>query len=149
MLTGLRAEMLPRDTLQLPPGHAYLLDTYGRITRICVPRMSMASMQRVGERLQGTSNPTSNGTSNERRMGFQPRHEVRSEVKSEGHTSRTSTAEKRLSPKALQVRNLLRQKKSQSEIIEAVWGITGGGAYKQALEEYRAILAELAALVEA
>lgn len=41
------------------------------------------------------------------------------------------------------VRDLVAARVSQNEIIRDVWGVTGGRAYQQALEEYRAILATL------
>jgi len=48
-----------------------------------------------------------------------------------------------LSVKALQVSAMLKQRKGQNEIIEAVWGVTGGRAYQEAVQEYREIVAQL------
>lgn len=49
-----------------------------------------------------------------------------------------------LSEKAQAVASLIRQRKSQNDIIAQVWGITGGGrAYQAAMEEYREIVAQL------
>lgn len=45
--------------------------------------------------------------------------------------------------RAEQVRRLLIQKAQQSDIITTVWGVTGGRNYQTAVDEYRAILAEL------
>ena len=48
-----------------------------------------------------------------------------------------------LSAKALQVAEMLRQRKGQNEIIESLWGVTGGRAYQEAVQEYREIVALL------
>lgn len=42
------------------------------------------------------------------------------------------------------VRQLLLEKRTQTEIITAVWGVNGGKAYQAAADEYRDILASLA-----
>ena len=57
MMTGLRASALPADTLQLPPGVAYLLDTRGQLTRVQIPYTTPADIEAVGRRLAGTSGP--------------------------------------------------------------------------------------------
>ena len=77
MMTGLRASALPDDTLQLPPGCAYLLDTRGSVTRVQIPLMTAADMQAVGAQLAGVGQPTKatsddySMTNNRPSMGFQ------------------------------------------------------------------------------
>ena len=44
MLTGMRADQLPRDTLQLAPGECYVLDTSGDFTRVVTPRLTDADV---------------------------------------------------------------------------------------------------------
>ncbi len=63
------------------------------------------------------------------------------EVGTEVATSRHPNAE---NPNTARVRSLLREKRSQNEIISLVWGASGGRAYQQAAEELRDILAQLA-----
>lgn len=47
MLTGMTANDLPGDLLQLPAGTAYLLDTSGDIRRVTIPQMTPADVERV------------------------------------------------------------------------------------------------------
>ena len=63
------------------------------------------------------------------------------EVDDEG--SVPSRSAEPLSPKAQAIAALLKQRKGQNEIIQEIWGVSGGRAYQVALEEYRAIVAQL------
>jgi hypothetical protein len=44
----MRAETLPKDTLALSPGQAYLLDTSGMCRKVVFPVITMDDMERVG-----------------------------------------------------------------------------------------------------
>jgi hypothetical protein len=55
MLTGLTAHELPDDVLQLPEGHAYLLDNRGRLERITVPHTTPNDIAHVAGLLEATS----------------------------------------------------------------------------------------------
>jgi hypothetical protein len=68
MMTGLRAALLPPDTLQLPAGSAYLLDTRGQIARVAIPQMTPSDLVHVGGRL-GSEAPTNEGSC-DRVFGF-------------------------------------------------------------------------------
>ncbi|MGH8929703.1 MAG: helicase HerA domain-containing protein, partial [Egibacteraceae bacterium] len=43
-LTNLRAEELPRDTMQLAPGECYVVTTTGEITHVVTPRLTLADV---------------------------------------------------------------------------------------------------------
>ena len=60
MMTGLRAGALPADTLQLPPGSCYLVDTVGSLTRLDIPYTTARDMQTVGAMLQAPT-PAASG----------------------------------------------------------------------------------------
>lgn len=47
MMTGLKAADLPPDLLELPDGHAYLLNTQGRQQRVITPRMTDGDVHRA------------------------------------------------------------------------------------------------------
>lgn len=51
MMTGLRGSVLPKDTLSLHAGQAYLLDTRGTIRKIATPYMTNEDVHRVAELL--------------------------------------------------------------------------------------------------
>jgi len=73
MMTGLRASALPADTLQLPPGTAYLLDTRGTLTRVHIPFITPADLREVGERLRARgSEEAEDGRKPSTYFGFQP-----------------------------------------------------------------------------
>ncbi len=55
MLTGMRADQLPRDTLQLAPGECYVLDTSGDFTRVVTPRLTDADVTAFAARLTGST----------------------------------------------------------------------------------------------
>ncbi|NJK82122.1 MAG: hypothetical protein HC914_20610, partial [Chloroflexaceae bacterium] len=55
MLTGLTAHELPDDVLQLPEGHAYLLNNRGRLERIIVPHTTPSDIEQVAGLLETTS----------------------------------------------------------------------------------------------
>jgi hypothetical protein len=66
--------------------------------------------------------------------------EVGAEAGAEVATSKHQDA---TNPRAAMVRQLLREKRTQNEIISQVWGASGGRAYQQAADELREIMAEL------
>lgn len=51
MLSGLTADDLPDDILELPPGGAYLLSTRGELQRLTIPRMDPADVVTVARML--------------------------------------------------------------------------------------------------
>jgi hypothetical protein len=55
MLTGLTAHELPDDVLQLPEGHAYLLNNRGRLEHIIVPHTTPNDIAHVAGLLETTS----------------------------------------------------------------------------------------------
>lgn len=55
----------------------------------------------------------------------------------------TDTGESAEADKSIVVRELLRQGKSQREIISEIWGATGGRAYQRASEELRHLIQEM------
>ncbi|NJK82406.1 MAG: hypothetical protein HC914_22215 [Chloroflexaceae bacterium] len=55
MLTGLTAHELPDDVLQLPEGHAYLLNNRGQLERIIVPHTTPRDIAHVAGLLECTS----------------------------------------------------------------------------------------------
>jgi hypothetical protein len=71
MMTGLRASALPADTLQLPPGVAYLLDTRGSLTRVQIPHITPADVRAIGQQL-GRQQPAATDQDNKpaRPFGF-------------------------------------------------------------------------------
>lgn len=71
MMTGLHAAALPPDTLQLPPGVAYLLDTRGSLTRVQIPYTTPADIEAVGRRL-ALARGTGHGDKPGRAFGFTP-----------------------------------------------------------------------------
>lgn len=56
-ISGLTADDLPDDLLELPAGVAYLLDTKGDLNRLTIPRMVATDMATVGARLATSSSP--------------------------------------------------------------------------------------------
>ena len=62
--------------------------------------------------------------------------EVGTEVGTSGHQDA-------LNPRMALVKQLLREKRTQNEILNQVWGASGGRAYQQAADELRDILAAL------
>jgi hypothetical protein len=55
MLTGLTTHELPDDVLQLPEGHAYLLNNRGQLERITVPHTTPNDIAHVAGLLEATS----------------------------------------------------------------------------------------------
>jgi hypothetical protein len=62
MMTGLRSGMMPQDTLSLQPGQSYLLNTYGQLVRVTIPKMTPADLVAIGRCLGSERVP----------MGFRP-----------------------------------------------------------------------------
>ena len=60
MLTGLRAEHLPKDMLQLAPGECYVQTTAGDFTRVQTPHMVEADVVQVAAFLAASA-PVSEG----------------------------------------------------------------------------------------
>lgn len=60
-----------------------------------------------------------------------------------GTEATTSTLPSAVNPRVAMVRELLREKRTQTEIINQVWGASGGRAYQAAADELREILAAL------
>lgn len=92
----------------------------------------------------------------ERPFGFRPGSErgtarLDAEPLAEPPTEPRGTQhQKALSPRAMHVLQLLAEKRGTNEIIKEVWRVEGKGhAYQKAVEEFREILAEIAALVQA
>ena len=72
MLTGLRSEMLPDDTLQLPDGVAYFLDTRGQLVKLATPRMAIEDLDAVGRYLGGPFAPPAAAPAERPPIGFRP-----------------------------------------------------------------------------
>lgn len=84
MMTGLRASVLPDDTLSLQPGQAYLFDTKGNIRKVATPLMTPADLARVASLLVGAPAP-SEPPAQRPNMGFRaPNREGAAEGVSEG-----------------------------------------------------------------
>ncbi len=144
MMTGMRAEMLPKDTLQLEPGSCYLLNTYGQLSKVRIPLMTDADVAEVGQRLAGSPGGSPGG-STARPFGFVPR---RAEPGAEPYGSTLPNAAEPHSAKVEEVRRLLAAKCGTDEIIRQVWGIESKGrAYTKAREELLAIIALLVKVV--
>lgn len=71
--------------------------------------------------------------------------EAEPEAETEAETEAERVAPRRLTERERRVRDLLRERKTQAEILADVWNVTpgGGGAYKAACNEYRDVLARL------
>lgn len=54
-LTGLTADDLPSDLLELPAGGAYLLSTAGELRRVTIPQMAPDDVARVAQLLDGAA----------------------------------------------------------------------------------------------
>jgi hypothetical protein len=108
------------------------------------------------KRLEMGTSPRQKATSNPAEVAPQPpsqrpplrvvdsygtRGGKRAEVGNE--ESGTARSDEPLSEKAQAIASLLRQRKGQNEIIQELWGVSGGRAYQAALEEYREIVAQL------
>jgi len=143
MMTGLRAGMLPENTLQLQPGQAYLLNTYGQLVKVTIPQMTGADLANVGRRLGSDRGST------DRPFGFVPRRaepgvELGVEPGPKLPSSTHQEAVKPRSAKVEQVRRLLMEKCGTDEIIKRVWGVEGRGrAYTAARAELLEIIASL------
>jgi hypothetical protein len=148
MLTGLRASALPDDTLQLPPGTAYLLSTSGDLRRVAIPRMTIADVAEVGRMLRGGTHPAEGGSP--RPFGFHPSgsqapaeatgkptgnlREIKTEVVSTAAGSETLSAED------ARIVALFLQGLGIPEITREISGASAGRAYQQAREHVEAVL---------
>ena len=125
-----------------PLGHGVALLRSKATPAARLVRVPLASNAGVAMLLDATSLGTSPGTSPE---PIEQAREVGGEVGCEVGTREVlpgaSDAE---NVRAALVRELLREKRSQNEIISKVWGVNGGKAYQAAADEYRDILASLA-----
>lgn len=128
MMTGLRAGMLPEDTLQLQPGECYLLNTHGQLVKVRIPQMTSADLANVGRRLGATSDPTS-----ERGMGFRPPR--RPEGATEGANSKATSSPpgraETMDAEAARALALIRAGKGLAEVIKELYGVSGGRLYQE------------------
>lgn len=130
------------DDGQLATGLAMLRSTATTPARLVrIPEATNGAIELLLGTSRVASDPTSGGASGDGDSeGGGSGAEVGVEVGSEAPTSRHQDA---VNPQFSRVREMLREKRPQNEIIERVWGVTGGRAYQQAAEEFRAIVAQL------
>ena len=147
MLTGLRASVMPADTLQLRPGTAYLLNTYGELQRVVIPMMTQAAMHAAGERL--TTDKATPMTTEARPMGFQPpprSHSVVIESPSNSHSAADDYTASQSpivnSAEAVRVVALFLEGNDAAAIVTELTGMRSkdGKRYMEKLGEVQAII---------
>ena len=140
MLTGMRAEELPADLLELPAGCAYLLSTSGDLRRVTIPQMTGADVVRVAELLGGQA--TTPATTAPRPIGFRPG--VASGVASEGAATvplrRQQDGQNLTAEEARILAAYLSGKTISDLAAELAGGKKGGDAYAQAARRINDIL---------
>lgn len=126
MLTGLSAEALPGDTLQLQPGQAYLLDTRGDVRKVSTLRMTVADVAEVGRQLGSGHIPRQ--ADGPPAFGFRPAPSVATNQPRSSHDSADdySAPQRRaaLSPEALRVVTLFLSGKDAGAIVTELTGMT-------------------------
>lgn len=144
MMTGLRASALPGDTLQLPPGVAYLLDTRGSLARVQIPYITPADMLAIGQRLAEGERATDPRGAHP--IGFQTpaRKPAGNPQESSGKAEPESTetaARSDTDPQAVRVLALFFENGvSVAEIVKQLWPEASGG---RAYNERRAYVEEV------
>ena len=147
MMTGLRASILPDDTLQLPPGTCYLLDTYGQLRRAQIPHITSHDIaqaaKHIGEPAQidetrtrfhmGFKPPTSAAVrdpdENRKKTGKKPDVET-------GNTNAQSAENRRIV-------SLFKDGNSIGEIIRELWGDIKGTRYNEKRSQVEKIIRDV------
>lgn len=130
MLSGLRADDLPGDLLDLPPGAAYLLTTSGDLRAVMIPRMTPADVERVATLLpaprtaEGAPEGMAEGTIDTPLPGRQ-------------HAVQWSADEARIVA-------ALAAGRKPGELAEELAGARGGRKYQEAAATVAAVIARLA-----
>jgi hypothetical protein len=129
-------------SLDLPKGHYFFRDTEGGIKEMVTPY----TVQADGEIIRGLLKPlksTFRSTSEAASPTSLILPEVDEEADSEADTEELDEVPVSEDFKVTRVREMLREKRSQNEIISAVWQTTGGKKYQEAAVELREIIAGL------
>jgi hypothetical protein len=151
MLSGLTAESLPSDVMELPAGTAYLLNTSGDLQRVNIPLVQGDDLARIAEmlgsvRASGVASAPTSAEPARRPFGF--RAEGAAEGAAEVPTSRRPNAEQWSVEEAAIVAALAAGKKP-GELAEELSGAKGGRAYQVAAAKVQAVIARLALLTRA
>jgi len=149
MLTGLRAEHLPKDMLQLAPGECYVQTTAGDFTRVQMPRMSDGDADAVQvATLLAASRPTSRPASGAASEGLPASgYRLPGGNAEDAGKPLDGAASGANDPLYGEVRALLIQGQTMSEIRDRIAGepVKGGGrAFQAANARLTAILQSLA-----
>ena len=134
MMTGLRASILPDDTLQLPPGTCYLLDTYGHLRRARIPHITSHDIaqaaQHIGEPAQIDETKT------RFHMGFKPptsaaaRNPDETQMKPKSETHETSSPSPGTPQEESRILTLFfEQGLTIGQIVKQLWGEISGPKY--------------------
>lgn len=134
MMTGLRANTLPDDTLQLPPGTCYLLDTYGHLRRARIPHITSHDIaqaaQHIGEPAQIDETKT------RFHMGFKPptsaaaRNPDETQMKPKVETHETSSPSPGTPQEESRILSLFfEQGLTIGQIVKQLWGEISGPKY--------------------
>lgn len=138
MMTGLCGSVLPKDTLALHPGQAYLLNTRGEIRKIATPYMTSDDLHHVAELLQPD-----------------PVREVVGEVGSEAASEVVPTAPlpphqkaEKWTAEELRILTALKAGKTPGEVAREVAGCAGGKNYQAAARLVADVIQRVLALIE-
>jgi hypothetical protein len=126
------------EVYNLPVGHAFLDQTNGERVKVVVPNTTAADLKEVGRRLG------SDGSGSEAWEVIRPARAL--EVVKEETAPIASTAaiaSEPLDERATEVRAMIKDGKTATEIITALWGVKGGRAFGDAAREYQAVVEKL------
>lgn len=143
--------------LELETGHWLFYDTKGKTSEMVTPETLSQDGRMIARILTGvaTSEPTSEPDFIASEITSAPSLYLLPGAEADATTDapieRVDVPTDALTPQALRVLNMLREKRGQNEIIEEIWGFksTDGRPYRAAVEEYRIVLATLASRIGA
>lgn len=143
--------------LELETGHWLFYDTKGKTSEMVTPETLAQDGRVIARILTGaaTSEPTSEPDFITSEITSAPSLYLllgaEADATTDAPIERVDVQTDALTPQALRVLNMLREKRGQNEIIEEIWGFksTDGRPYRAAVEEYRAVLATLASRIGA
>jgi hypothetical protein len=146
-----------KKLLELETGHWLFYDTKGKTSEMVTPETLAQDGRMIGRILTGaaTSEPTSEPDFITSEITSAPSLYLLPGAETDATTDapieQVDVPTDALTPQALRVLNMLREKRGQNEIIEEIWGFksTDGRPYRAAVEEYRAVLATLASRIGA
>jgi len=153
MLTGLRAEQLPKDMLQLAPGECYVQTTAGDFTRVVMPRMSDTDVAAFAARLTSSGTPSAHLPESSRASsGLLPGRGVEDALTPSSGGSSTASSDSKVAgqgandPRYHEVRGWVLQGVSHGEIRDRLVGghVTGGRTAQEANARITAILQAIA-----